>query len=63
MAISTCYLYSRDATEVAVSLSSNEVQILQRTGREWQSTETLSEVRDSRFLVMHIVQLTYLAAA
>jgi actin related protein 2/3 complex subunit 1A/1B len=31
--------------EVAVSLNTNEVQILSRSGHDWTPTETLSEVR------------------
>ncbi|KZT09756.1 actin-like protein ARPC3 [Laetiporus sulphureus 93-53] len=39
----TCHSFNADRSEVAVSLSSNDVQIFARQGQEWKQTETLSE--------------------
>ncbi|KAI0317567.1 actin-like protein ARPC3 [Amylostereum chailletii] len=39
----TGHAFNADRSQVAVSLNSNDVQILSRTGREWTPTETLSE--------------------
>ncbi|KAG9097961.1 hypothetical protein FS749_005023 [Ceratobasidium sp. UAMH 11750] len=39
----SCHSFSPDRSQVAVSLSSNEVQIFAKSGGEWKSTETLSE--------------------
>ena len=35
------------STEVAVSLNTNEVQLLSRSGADWTPVETLSEVMSS----------------
>ncbi|KAI0032837.1 WD40 repeat-like protein [Vararia minispora EC-137] len=39
----TSHAFNGDRSQVAVSLNSNEVQIMQRAGREWKPVETLSE--------------------
>jgi len=36
--------FTSSTAEVAVSLNTNEVQILSRSGNDWTPTETLSEV-------------------
>ncbi|TDL24951.1 WD40 repeat-like protein [Rickenella mellea] len=40
----TCHVFSADRREVALSLNSNEAQILSKQGHEWKVTETLAEV-------------------
>ncbi|KAI0053893.1 actin-like protein ARPC3 [Auriscalpium vulgare] len=39
----TGHAFNADRSQVAVSLNSNDVQILSRSGNEWTTTETLSE--------------------
>ncbi|TDL24947.1 actin-related protein ARPC3 [Rickenella mellea] len=39
----TCHAFSADRREVALSLNSNEAQILSKQGHEWKVTETLAE--------------------
>ncbi|KAJ3512099.1 hypothetical protein NLJ89_g3719 [Agrocybe chaxingu] len=39
----TCHSFSADRSQIAVSLNSNDAQILSRQGNEWVSTVTLSE--------------------
>ncbi|TCD70937.1 hypothetical protein EIP91_000843 [Steccherinum ochraceum] len=39
----TSHAFNGDRTQVAVSLSSKDVQIFARQGHDWQATETLSE--------------------
>jgi len=39
----TSHAFNADRTQVAVSLNSNQVQILSRSGHDWTPTETLSE--------------------
>ena len=39
----TSHSFNADRSQVAVSLNSNEVQVLQKQGSEWKQTETLSE--------------------
>ncbi|KAI0064732.1 actin-like protein ARPC3 [Artomyces pyxidatus] len=39
----TGHAFNADRTQVAVSLNSNDVQILSRSGNDWNTTETLAE--------------------
>ena len=47
------FLISRQIAEVAVSLNTNEVQILSRSGNDWTQTETLSEVEILRRFISY----------
>jgi len=39
----TSHAFNADRTQVAVSLNTNEVQLLSRSGADWTPVETLSE--------------------
>lgn len=45
-------LNSFDNVELAVSLNSNEAQILRKQGHEWKATEVLTEVRVQKGLYL-----------